>query len=161
MKDWYQSHSPREQIMLLAAGAAIVLGLLYTLLLDPLYVGLEERKSRVEGNTNSLAWMQTAAGEALSLKGTGGAGATPGTFDTTQAPLTAVARIFREAGLPAPNRVDPVGSKGARVQLAEISFDKLIPVLENLQRQAGLQVKSLNVNAQRPGVVSARISLER
>lgn len=159
MKDWYQSHSPREQIMLLAAGAAIVLGLIYALFLQPLYDGLEDRRSRVEGNVNAIEWMQTAAGEALSLKGSDAASG--GKVDTTQAPLTAVARIFREAGLAAPNRVDPVGSKGARVQLSEIAFDKLIPVLDSLERQAGLQVKSLNVNAQRPGVVSARIALER
>ncbi|MGB0865482.1 MAG: type II secretion system protein GspM [Granulosicoccaceae bacterium] len=158
MKDWYQSHSPREQIMLLAAGVAIVIGLIYALALQPLYDGLEERQSRVEGNSNSLVWMQSAASEALSLKGNS---ANTGPVDTSQAPLTAVARIFREAGLPAPNRVDPVGSKGARVQLAEIDFDKLVPVLDSLERQAGLQVKSLNVNSQRPGVVSARISLER
>ena len=158
MKDWYQSHSPREQIMLLAAGVAIVIGLIYALALQPLYDGLEERQSRVEGNSNSLVWMQSAASEALSLKGNS---PNTGQVDTSQAPLTAVARIFREAGLPAPNRVDPVGSKGARVQLAEIDFDKLVPVLDSLERQAGLQVKSLNVNSQRPGVVSARISLER
>ena len=159
MKDWYKSHSPREQIMLLAAGVAIVLGSIYALFLQPLYDGLEERRSRVEGNVNAIEWMQTAAGEALSLKGSGAASG--GKVDTAQAPLTAVARIFREAGLTAPNRVDPVGSNGARVQLAEVAFDKLIPVLDSLERQAGLKVKSLNVNAQRPGVVSARIALER
>jgi len=159
MKDWYASHSPREQMMLLAAGVAIVIGLLYFSLLKPLYDGLDERRSRVSGNVNAISWMQEAAGEALSLKGNDGGDA--GTVDTSQAPLTAVARIFREAGLVAPNRVDPVGSNGARVQLAEIAFDKLIPVLDNLERQTGLQVKSLNVNTQRPGVVSARFALER
>jgi len=59
MKDWYQSHSPREQIMILAAGVAIVLGLAYTLFLQPLYDGLDERRSRVEGNVNAIEWMQT------------------------------------------------------------------------------------------------------
>lgn len=159
MKDWYQSHSPREQIMLLAAGAAIVLGLIYTLGLQPLYDGLAERRERVEGNRNSIAWMQKAAGEALGLKGS--APAPSGASNSSQAPLTAVAAIFREAGLAPPNRVDPIGSRGARVQLAEIAFDKLIPVLDRLERQAGLQVKALNVNAQRPGIVSARVTLER
>ncbi len=144
--------------MLIAAGVAIVIGLLYFALLKPLYDNLEERRSRVEGNVNAIAWMQTAAGEAKSLQG---GAADPSTVDTSQAPLTAVERVFREAGLKAPDRVDPVGSKGARVQLSEIAFDKLIPVLDNLQRQTGLQVTSLNVNTQRPGVVSARISLER
>lgn len=158
MKDWYASHSPREQMMLVAAAVAVVVGLLYFALLKPLYDGLDERRARVSGNVNAISWMQTAAGEALSLKGSGGGDAK---VDTTQAPLTAVARVFREAGLPAPNRVDPVGSKGARVQLAEIDFDKLIPVLDSLERQTGLQVTSLNVNTQRPGVVSARIALER
>lgn len=158
MKDWYASHSPREQVMLLAAATAIIIGLLYFALLKPLYDGLDERRSRVSGNNNAITWMEGAAGEALSLKGSS---ISTGKVNTSQDPLTAVARIFRESGLASPNRVDPVGNKGARVQLAEIPFDKLILVLENLKQQAGLHTKSLNINTQRPGVVSARITLER
>lgn len=143
--------------MLMAAAFAIVIGLFYFALLKPLYEGLEQQRSRVEGNVNAISWMQKAAGEALALKGTGASGR----VDTSQAPLTAVARVFRESGLVAPDRVDPIGNKGARVQLGEIAFDKLIPVLDTLSAQAGLQVKSLNINSQRPGIVSARITLER
>ncbi len=155
MKNWYQSHSPREQMMLCGAAAAVVVGLLFFSLLKPLYESLGDRRERVSGNVNALSWMQKAAGEAQGLQGSGG------TVDTSQAPLSAVARIFAEAGLKTPDRVDPVGNKGARITLPEIAFDQLIPVLDSLDRQAGLKVKSLNVNAQRPGIVSARITLER
>jgi len=159
MKDWYASHSPREQMILMVGGVALVLAFIYLAMLKPVYDGLDEKRSRVDGNKNAISWMQDAASEALSLKGSSGVDMSK--VDTTQAPLTAVARIFREAGLPAPNRVDPVGSQGARVQISEIEFDKLVIVLENLESQSGLQVQSLNVSSQRSGVVGARITLER
>jgi len=158
VKAWYLSQSPRDQKLVLLLGALIVLTLLYLLLWKPVSDGLEERRTRLEGQRNALQWMHDAAAEARALGGSGGGQSRQ---RSGKAPYLLVDEAVRRAGLGTPKRIEPAGGKGARVQFDSVAFDKLLPMLGELQEDRGLNVSSANFQLSGgSGLVSARISLE-
>ena len=59
-----------------------------------------------------------------------------------------------------PERVEPSGANGARVQFAEVEFDKLVSVRAELE-QYGLEVTTLTISLKNQGTVSARFNMEK
>lgn len=158
MKAWYLSQSPRDQKLVLLLGALVAVAMLYLLLWKPLSDGLEERRTRLEGQRNALQWMHDAAAEVSAL---GGGGGGERAKPSGKAPYLLVDEAVRRAGLGTPKRIEPAGGKGARVQFDSVAFDRLLPMLGTLQERRGLSVSSANFKLSGDsGLVSARISLE-
>jgi len=69
---------------------------------------------------------------------------------------------IRAGGLGKPDRVEPRGANGARVQFSEVEFDKLVVVLADLELH-GLSVDTMNItrSPKSTGMVSARFNMEK
>ena len=155
----FQSRSPREQLLLLAAGLTLVVFALYLFALQPFMTSLADTRARVEGNERSIEYMREAAGEAIALQAAGGGRSGP--VDTRTSPLAALDQTFRQMGLEQPTRIEPVGQDGARVQFASVEADALMRALGQVERQFGLRISQLNLTRRQPGLVSARVAVER
>lgn len=157
MKDWYLRQSPRDRLIVVVVGALVALGLLYAILWNPVSTRLESRRGAIASKTETLAFMRDAAGRIRAAGGAGGGGAAR---TSDQPPYLLVDRLIREAGMPPPDRVEPAGDDGARVQFSAVEFDALVPVLAELELY-GLTVTNMTLTRREDGIVSARFDMER
>lgn len=156
MKDWYMAKSAKDRMIILAVTALALITLFYVLVWHPLTTGVASREQNVRNGEDNLQFM--IEGQAR-VRAAGGS-APQEILDTNKAPYLLVDEIIRKAGIKLPERVEPTGKDGARVQFSEVEFDKLVGVIAQLERY-GLNVSTLNVSRKDNGVVSARFNLER
>jgi len=157
MRAWLQSLAPRERMIVLGGGVVLVAVLLYLLVIEPLTGARAEREARVAALEREIEWMRDAAAEIHALGGT----AADTASGADRPPYLAVDRALREAGLPRPSRLEPAGSRGARVELDAVAFDRLVQVLSRLRAREGLRVERAVFERVSPGRVDASINLER
>lgn len=155
MKDWYLAKSARDRMILLVLGFLAFFTMLYVLVWHPLATGVERRQQNVASAETNLQFMYE--GQSRIRASGGSAGQQLLTSD--KAPYLLIDEIIRKAGIKLPERVEPTGRNGARVQFSEVEFDKLIAVIAELERY-GLNVSSLNVSKKDNGIVSARFNME-
>ena len=156
MKDWYLRQTPRDRLVVVVVGALVVLGLLYALLWYPLQTRLESTRRAIETKTETLEFMQAGAARLAAAGGPGG-----GARRTSdKAPYLLIDEVIRRAGLEQPERVEPSGADGARVQFSEVAFDRLVLVLAELELY-GLEVANMTLTRRNEGTVSARFTMER
>ena len=154
MKDWYLRQTPRDRLIVLVVGALALAGMLYALLWYPLQTRLERTRQAIETKTELLEFLQE--GEAR-LAAAGGGGETR---QSDKAPYLLIDEIIRKAGVAQPQRVEPSGANGARVQFSEVAFDRLVLVLAELELY-GLEVSNMTLSRRGEGTVSARFTMER
>lgn len=157
MRAWLQSLAPRERAVVIGGAAAVLVVLLYLLAIEPTVRAYEARQQRIAALERELEWMRGAAAELEALGG--GVAAGPG--DSGRPPYLAVDRALREAGLPRPQTLEPVGAEGARLELDEVSFDALVRVLARLRASDGLEVTRARFRRTATGRVDAGVTLER
>ena len=158
-KTWYLQLQTREQRMLAAGAAALVLLLLYALVWRPLTTRQQTLRVTVKEQQATAQWMQQAAREVAQLRaGRPNAGKVP----AGQSLLALVDQSAKNSQLgPAMKRVEPEGQTGVRVWFEQANFDDLVVWLEALQRDYGVHVTTLVVERQEAvGQVNARVGLE-
>lgn len=156
MKDWYLAKSERDRMILLVVGFLVLITLLYVLVWHPLQTGIAQRQQNVRNAENNLEFMLEGQARVRAAGGVSG----EAILDTNKAPYLLIDEIIRKAGIKLPERVEPTGKDGARVQFSEVEFDKLVTVIAQLERY-GLNVSTLNVSRKASGMVSARFNMER
>ena len=158
MRAWFASLAPREQRVVLAGTAVAVLVLVYLLVVEPVAAAFAERERRVESLQSQIEWMRGAAAEVASLRA-GGARSRGG---SEQPPYLAIDQALRGAGLPQPQRLEPDGDNGARLEFDAVPFDPLVQIIGRLRSESGLRVTRARIQrADAPGTVSARLTFER
>ena len=155
MKDWYLRQTPRDRLIVIAVGTLVALGLCYALLWYPLQSRIESTRRAIDTKTETLAFLQQGAAR---LAASGGGGGERRTSD--KAPYLLIDEIIRKAGIEPPERVEPSGANGARVQFSEVAFDRLVLVLAELELY-GLEVANMTLTRRNEGTVSARFTMER
>ncbi len=158
MNAWYQNLSGRERVLVLVAGLALVLLLLWVSVWRPLGQSQTELADRQERLSADIAWMTAAAGEAARLR------AGPATGQVSrggESLLALVERSARTGGMADGfRRGEPAGDKRVRVWLENASFDAAMDWLESLQSQHGISVVDAVVErAGVPGLVNMRLLL--
>lgn len=159
MRAWLQALTPRERAVLAAGALVAGLALIHVAVVEPVMERFRAQRERVELLQQDLAWMRQAATEVARLREAGATGAAAG--DSGTPPYLALDAALDEAGLPSPDRLEPAGADGARVELDEVAFEPLLSVLERLRRESGLHVTRARLAAVDAGMVSARLTLER
>ena len=154
MKDWYLRQTPRDRLIVVAVGALVIVGMLYALVWYPLQTRLTDTRQAIERKTETLEYLQRGAAR---LAASGGGGETR---QSDKAPYLLIDEIIRKAGVAQPQRVEPSGADGARVQFSEVAFDRLVMVIAELELY-GLEVSDLTVSRREAGTVSARFTMER
>lgn len=134
----------------------ILLALLYALIWYPLSSSLASSRQAIEGKKETLQFIQQSAGPLRAAAGSNAA-VRP---NADKAPYLLIDQVIREASMDPPERVEPSGSNGARVQFNEVEFDKLVGVLAELELY-GLKITTMTISRKNPGTVSARFNMER
>ena len=155
MKDWYLRQTPRDRLIVVVVGLLAIASLFYALVWYPLQSRTASARQAIEAKSETLAFLQ---GGAARLAASGGAGGERRQSD--KAPYLLIDEIIRKAGVAQPQRVEPSGADGARVQFSEVAFDRLVMVLAELELY-GLEVSNLTVSRRDSGTVSARFTMER
>lgn len=155
MKEWYLRQSPRDRIIVIVVGALCLIGLLYALVWHPLQTRHQQLQRTLVSKQEDLEFVRRSA---ATLRGASGSSVEKKTSD--KAPYLLIDQVIREAQLEPPQRVEPSGANGARVQFNEVEFDRLVRVIAELELY-GLEVSTLTISRKNQGTVSARFNMER
>lgn len=155
MKDWYLRQTPRDRLIVIIVGVLTVAGMLYALAWYPLKDSIDSSQRAIAGKQDTLQFMRDGAAR---IRAQGGVKRDVQQSD--KEPYLLIDEIIRKAGIEPPERLEPSGANGARVQFSDVPFDKLIVVLAELETY-GLQVNNMSLSRKQNGTVSARFNMER
>jgi general secretion pathway protein M len=158
MREWFDNLSPRERIIVQVGGALVILILIWSLVLSPIYSGVDRLTTSVASKRATIEWMRSAAAEIKA------GGAIKGGGDMVdQSLVVVIARSARQAGLNnALNQNQPMGDDGIRVRLERASFDTIAGWIAQLQTSYGLTLETANIERSTTvGTVNASIVLRQ
>ena len=155
MKEWYLRQSPRDRMIVIVVAVLTTIALLYALAWHPLNTRIAQKQQAIEGKQETLQFIQQSASQLRNSEGTGDQRKT-----SDKAPYLLIDQVIREASMAPPQRVEPSGADGARVQFTEVDFDRLVGVIAELELY-GLQVSTMTISRKNQGTVSARFNMER
>ncbi len=155
-KDWYLRQSSRDRLLVLVFSAVIVVALLYLIVAKPLLQDLDRKREIAEKNQKIVQQMLIYEAQAKSLQGSGKSG-----IKESNKPLyLLIDGIIKKGGMKNPDRIEPIGITGARVNFSSVEFDKLMLALGEFE-QYGLKVSTMNITRKSPGLVGARFRVDR
>ena len=157
MKDWYLRQTQRDRMIVVAVSVLVVAGLLYALLWYPVSSRLDSTRRAIETKRDTLQFVSDGGAR---IQAAGGVGQGNAVRSSDKAPYLLLDEIVRNAGVTAPDRNEPAGGNGARVQFGEVEFDKLVLVLAELETY-GLTVSNMTLSRRDVGLVSARFNIQR
>lgn len=155
-KDWYLRQSQRDRLIVIGLTAFVVMSLAYAVFWLPLTRGLENNRKAIVKNEQTIQRMLVSEAIVKSTKGT----AVSGVKSSNKAPYLLIDDIIRKLQMKNPDRVEPIGSTGARVSFTAVEFDKLIMAIAELE-EYGLKISTLNVNRKDVGIVGARFRVDK
>lgn len=160
VQHWYNSLQKREQYLVSATAALLVVMLFFLLIWEPLFNNIEEQQSRLSIQKKTLSWMQDAEQQVAELKQSGNI-ISPAI--TNSSISTLAERSLISAGIrTAVDKMETTGSAELKVQFKTVDFDRLIQWLGNLQNSYGIASKHVTINhTEQSGQVSARVTLEK
>ena len=159
MKDWYLRQTSRDRLIVLIVGVLAFIGMLYAFVWYPMASGLDNSRMLINSKRETLQKVEVASTE---LKSLSGAASNPVLDAGNKETYSLIDERIRAGGLSKPDRVEPVGDNGARVQFSEVEFDKLVLVLAELE-QYGLTVDKIYItrSPKTVGMVSAKFKMEK
>jgi general secretion pathway protein M len=159
LKDWFFSLQPRERMLVMIGGAALLIVAIYVLALGPFYAAVNAREQRVAKKEGDLAWMRSVGGEVMALNASSPTAPAP----SNESLVVLIDRSARECGLGSSlTGQTPSGDNGIRVRLEQAEFDKLIVCLGGLQQAHSVTIRSANIDrTAKPGFVNASLELTR
>ncbi|MBX2825530.1 MAG: type II secretion system protein M, partial [Gammaproteobacteria bacterium] len=146
---------PRDRLIVIIVAVLTLAGALYALVWHPLDTRHKQLQQTLISKEETLNFVRRAAGQLQAASGNGGE-----RRSSDKAPYLLIDEIIRKASMDPPERVEPNGANGARVQFAEVEFDKLVQVLAELELY-GLQVSTMTISRKNQGTVSARFNMEQ
>ncbi len=158
MKAWWSALAQREQRLIAAGAALLILFLLYVAIWVPLQGSRARLLAQTEEQRATLRWMQQSAAEIRQLSARG-AGRQVATGQSLLGLIDQTARSERLAE--AVKRVQPDGTNSVRVWLENAAFDDVMRWLGTLEQRHGVAIDTLNVErGEQPGRVAARLTLQ-
>ncbi len=156
MKDWYLRQSPRDRMIVIAVSALVLVGAVFAFIWYPMSQSRVQAQQAITAKQEDLRFIEQAA---VQLRGASTSSSSQ-RKTSDKAPYLLIDQVIREASMDPPERVEPSGANGARVQFNEVEFDKLVGVLAELE-QYGLSVTTMTISRKNKGIVSARFNMER
>lgn len=160
MRAWFAGLAPRERALLVFAAVFVLAFIYYAAVWAPLSAGIHRRSHRVEHLQSLVTWLDEAGQRAHTLRAAHADKAPAGQQPSL---LSIIDRSSKNTGLgQAVTRIQPTGTKRARVWLENASFTTLVHWLDALQSRFGVKVASASITAaKQSGRVNARLSLTR
>jgi len=153
IRQYWMQLKPRERVLLIGAGAVLLLLVLYLSVWEPLLGNADRLEHSVQENRELVNWMEQAAAEVKRLRASqpGGGGLRRG-----QSLLGVIDRTAKSGELgSAVKRIEPDGQDRVRVWLEGAAFDDLVVWLGEIQSQYGLKIDSAVIDR---GVSEGRVS---
>ncbi len=158
MKEWWNSLSERERLMLGAGGVLLLAAALYFILWTAFFSRLASLRLSVPEQRGELAWMREAAGEVARLRPAGQGGAATAAGGSVMAVIDQTAKQEKLGGKL--KRIEPDGENGAKVWVEEAAFDDIMRWLQLLESKHTIRATSFAAEtAAGPGFVKARLTL--
>ena len=154
-KDWYLRQSNRDRMIVIIVGTLIIVSLIWLLAWKPISDGIEQRRLESQSNENVIGEM--LKGEAAVRAGRSAGGVRK---ISNKPPYLLVDELIGKYSMRRPERVEPIGSEGARVNFSTVEFDKLMMALTELE-EYGLVISTLNVSRKETGLVAARFRVDK
>lgn len=153
LSTFWSERNKREQNMLAAAVAVVVLGLVYALLIDPAVSGRADLEKKLPALRQQAAEVRALSREASAL---GSKTAAPPAAMTRESIETSLAR----KGLKAQSVT--VSGELAKLQLSGASFSSITEWLADVQKTARMSVVEAVMEAQQqPDTVNANLTLRQ
>lgn len=160
MREWFESLDTRQRLILLGGASLFGIFLLWLLAWRPLAGGVDRLETEVEAQRETLLWMQKAAVEIRSLRGSGAQAGSAGLGGRSL--LAVVDQSARSAGLSnGLKRIEPESADSVRVRLEAVSFDTVLGWLDEMSRQFGISASMVSIEREgAPGQVNMRLTLQ-
>lgn len=152
---WWRNLSSRERLLVGLILPLVAAVLFYLYLWQPTYSEVKRLRLSVPEKNATLAWMR----HRLSSAGSGVQTATSGQSDGPI--LTVLEQLAISAGVkPAIQRVQPGNDGSVEVWYQEVVADQLFRWIDQLA-SAGISVQTATITRLTPGLVSARVKVQR
>lgn len=160
MREWFESLDTRQRLILVLGSALLVPFLLWLFLWRPLVGSVDQLQDEVQAQRETLLWMQKAAVEIRSLRGSAQGAQTGGLGGRSL--LAVVDQSARSAGLGnGLKRIEPESADAVRVRLEGVAFDAVLRWLDELVRQFGVTANMASIEREgAPGQVNMRLTLQ-
>lgn len=157
-RERWQALAPRERRFLTVGVTGVLITVFYLAIWEPLRESAERRHNGLEqARALAVRLEQIAAEVGASQRG---GGAQP---DRSLSLLAAVDQSVKRSALgKPPSRLQPDGEKQIKVWLEDVSFDALVPWLQELETRYGILVQSVDIERESAaGLVNAQLGLAR
>ena len=154
-KVWFNQLQPRERQLVLVAMLVFAIFLPYQLIWSPLLNRADRLQQQVNQQTAQLQWMRNALREIPQLQG--------GSGNKSSASLLSVVEQTANQGKLRSNirKIQPEGEQGVRIWMDNAGFDDVLMWLEQMKKQAGIEVVDMSAERQaESGRVNLRLLLE-
>jgi len=158
MKEWWNSLSERERLMLGVGGLLLVVGALYFIMWTAFFSRLASLRLSVPEQRAELAWMREAAGSVARLRPTGQGGPATAAGGSVMAVIDQTAKQEKLGGKL--KRIEPDGENGAKVWVDEAPFDDIMRWVFLLESKHAIRVTAFSAESLAgAGFVKARLTL--
>ena len=154
-KVWFNQLQPRERQLVLVAMLVFAIFLPYQLIWSPLLHRADRLQKQVNQQTAQLQWMRNALREIPQLQG--------GSGNKSSASLLSVVEQTANQGKlrSSIRKIQPEGEQGVRIWMDNAGFDDVLMWLEQMKKQAGIEVVDMSAERQaESGRVNLRLLLE-
>lgn len=160
LRRWYFALPVKEQRMIAAMVAVIIITIFYLSIWEPIHKGLAVERQKQQAQKEVLLWMQEAAIQVKTLRSSGSST----TIKGRKKPTTLVVETaLNNAGLKSSvNKIESAGNNGARVSLKDAPFNQVLIWLNTLAKHNGIQVISASIDrGDQSGRADVRLTFER
>ena len=156
---WYNGLPQREKILVVATSAVLVITMLYLMIWEPIYQGLDQQQQKYKIQKGTVSWMQNAASEVKTLKRSGATSVT----NSDQPVSLVIEQSASKSGLKKNiSKLESSGKDGAQVKLDSASFDQMLIWLNTLETRHGVIATSAKIErSDKIGIVNARLSFSK
>ena len=160
MKNWYNSLSPRERLLVLFGGIAAFILLFWMLIAKPLYKNHLKLNKVINSQKITLETMERQSIEVkqLQLQNNRPAASVSGS------PQQLIERALQTWRLKSSlERMQSQGSKGVRLTLTNVNADKAMRFLYELEDKYNLTISNMiiNNNKKEPGFADIRLTIKQ
>jgi general secretion pathway protein M len=158
IKAYLQQLSPRERTMVILAGIAMITLLFYLALWAPLQKGIENKQRLVLLQQEQLKTMRA---QAQDIRLAQNSSRSRQNITDSSSLLSVIDRTAKQEKIKsALQKAQPEGEDGVRLWLVDITFDRMIDWLNQLDLQYGIYVSDISIERdEKFGRVDSRILL--
>ncbi|REL28459.1 type II secretion system protein M [Thalassotalea euphylliae] len=150
MKQWWQQLQTREQRLVLAMAAVVLVFILFQGVWQPIHQGVDKAEQKLTRTQELYQFVQTNTAKVNGLAGTNRSISPGGSLSSL------VNRVAGQYQISIA-RIQPQGDNGVQVWIDEIPFEQLLRLLNTLTEQHGLMVSNIDITTgNSPGTVKIR-----